>query len=286
MLTSNSSSQKTGLICLALLLFISLSFNHSYVYAQELKELTAEEYHSKGFEAQEQGNLDNALFYYNKAISLGLEDASILNDMGILSEQMAFDVQAEQFYLKALKIDPKNLSTYSNLAYFYLKSGQKAKAAKYFRLRYELADPEDPWAQKAKEELFNIHPDHKNWVIALEAERADREMAVRAQKLLDEEIARVKKITEDHFSSGKAYFDKGEYYEAIKEYNRALELSPQHNDIRKAKERANLELIIVNVNKHWERAKQLLNEGENISAQIEIQKILTVIPDEPIIRSK
>jgi len=76
--------------------------------------------------------------------------------LGILYEQINLRDKAEQFYLEALQNDRDYLPTYMNLGYLYLQSGEKEKAFQYFKIRYEMGNPDDQWGMKAKEAVASV----------------------------------------------------------------------------------------------------------------------------------
>ena len=60
-----------------------------------------------------------------------MENAVLLNDMGVLYEEIDFYNRAENHYLKAIQLDNKYLPPYINLAYLYQRLGRAEKAAQY-----------------------------------------------------------------------------------------------------------------------------------------------------------
>jgi tetratricopeptide (TPR) repeat protein len=116
----------------------------------------AVEYRNKGYEVQKLGDIDKAIEYYQKAISINPYYATPHNDLGILYEEKGWFDRAETHYQKAIQIDPNYLSTYSNLALLYENRNEKDKASFYWMKRFKLGDPEDPWTQRAKERLRKL----------------------------------------------------------------------------------------------------------------------------------
>ena len=84
MLTINYLYKKIYNITLILLVSIScITFQYKFVFAGSKSDI-ADTYRIKGQEAHQRGDLAEALSFYTKAISLGLEDVVLLNDIGIL----------------------------------------------------------------------------------------------------------------------------------------------------------------------------------------------------------
>ena len=85
---------------------------------------------------------------------------------------------------------------------------------------------------------------------------------------------------------GQALFGKGQYQQAISEYDQALALTPKNSTIIKARQEAALELTRNEVKKHSDEAIKMLGSGNSVAAKNEIRKMLTAIPNEPIVNSK
>ena len=122
-----------------LLLFISCITFHTNVSAG-IMEQTAEDYRALGYAEQQKGNINEALAYYTKAATLGVENPALFNDMGVLYEGIDLNSRAKQYYLKAIQSDANYLPAYINLAYLYQRLGRKEKAALYFKI-YKLHYP-------------------------------------------------------------------------------------------------------------------------------------------------
>jgi len=266
---------------IVLLFFISCIIFHTIVSA-DIKENAAEQYRVSGYEEQQKGNLSEALGFYTKAISLGLENAVLLNDMGVLYEEVDLNAKAEQHYLKAIASDQHYLPSYINLAYLYQRLGKKEAAALYFKKRFELGDPQDPWAQKAKEELLKISPEYSRWAHILEAESLNKQLVAKSR---DEFYQRVQR-SQEYYDRGKKLFDDGKFKEAMKEYDSALRLTPKNPKVTNARNEVILEIAKESVREQSKQAIIRLETGDTVAARHEIQKILTMIPSEPILISR
>jgi tetratricopeptide (TPR) repeat protein len=149
-------------IKISLIYFIILFFlpflNISYIYAGEafgIKD-NAEDYRAKGYEAQQRGDIDTAIEWYQKAAGIKPSYASPHNDLGILFETKGWLDRAEAEYNKALAIDPEYKEVYTNLALLYERKGELEKAAFHWMKRYKLGSPDDPWTQEAKDRLEKL----------------------------------------------------------------------------------------------------------------------------------
>ncbi len=259
-----------------LILIISLFTFHKNVLA-ETKDQIAETYRVSGYKEQQKGNFDEALIYYIKALTLGYESAVIYNDMAVVYEQLGLFNKAEEFYLKAIKQDPKYLPPYMNIAYFYKQRGDIPKASQYFKERLRRAIQDDPWAEKAKRELLEISPEYQKELQDREAER----LAEQARKVRDEFSLQISRAT-DHYQRGCLLVEDKKFSEAIDQFNRALAITPDNPKIIKGKQWALFKQTVEEIRQHSEKAVDLLEVGDVISAKEEFRKILTTIPKESI----
>ena len=142
-----------------LLSFISLLFisilNTQYIYGIGLNE-EAKSYRLKGYEAQEGGDIDTAIIWYQKAINLDVKYAAPHNDLGILFEAKGWLDRAEEEYQKALALDSNYEKAHTNLALLYERKGELEKAAFHWMRRYRLGDPDDPWTYEARQRLEKL----------------------------------------------------------------------------------------------------------------------------------
>lgn len=145
------------LICFALLSFLSF-LNISYIYAGSVKGISsdAETYRAKGYDAQQRGDMDTAIEWYQKAASIKPAYASPHNDLGILFETKGWLDRAEAEYTKALAINPNYKEVHTNIALLYERKGELEKAAFHWMRRYKLGSPSDPWTDEAKNRLEKL----------------------------------------------------------------------------------------------------------------------------------
>jgi tetratricopeptide (TPR) repeat protein len=212
---------------------------------------------------------------------LGVENSVLFNDMGVLYEAIDLNNRAEQYYLKAIQSDANYLPAYMNLAYLYQRLGRKEKAAWYFQKRCELGDPADPWAQKAKEELLVIKPEYLEWIQSLEADSLNKQLVAQSRDEFYQQV----KLGQEHYMKGENLFKQGKYKEAMKEYDLALNFTPENPKISDARKKVILAMAKESVKENSEQAIKRLEMGDTVSARHEIEKILTTIPKEPILTS-
>ncbi len=72
----------------------------------------------------------------------------------------------------------------------------------------------------------------------------------------------------------------------MREYDSALRLTPKNPKITDARNAVVLEIAKESVREQSEQAIIRLETGDTVSARHEIQKILTIIPSEPILISR
>lgn len=84
----------------------------------------------------------------------------------------------------------------------------------------------------------------------------------------------------EHFQSAEQYMEKGNYQKAIGEYNKALTLTPKNPKIIEALREARLALARIKLKQHSQEALGMLEAGDTLSAQGEIEKILMTIAHE------
>ncbi len=147
-----------SVLVFSLSLFFLSCFNIHYIYAAKRDGISndAEPYRTKGYEAQQRGDIDSAIEWYQKASAVNPGYASPHNDLGILFETKGWLDRAEAEYEKALAIDPGYKEVHTNLALLYERKGELEKAAFHWMRRYKLGSPDDPWTQEAKNRLVKL----------------------------------------------------------------------------------------------------------------------------------
>lgn len=145
---------KVFIILSILILFVSFT-NISHVYATML-EKEARSYRDKGYKAQDRGDIDSAISWYQKATSLDPDYAVPHNDLGILFEAKGWLDRAESEYRKALEVDFDYGKAHTNLALLYERKGELEKAAFHWMRRYRLGRPGDAWTDEARQRLEKL----------------------------------------------------------------------------------------------------------------------------------
>jgi tetratricopeptide (TPR) repeat protein len=244
----------------------------------------AELYRKRGFEFQKQGRLDTAIVYYQKAINMDPSYVVAYNDLGILYEAKGWPNKAEEIYLAGLRVDPNYLNLYSNLAMFYERSQDYTPAIYFWKRRIELSDPQDSWAEKARERLWALSefdPALKQELFQQEAARLNQEIEKKRQVKRSKELAEAAKLT----AEAKKLFRRKEYDKALNNINIALLLNPEEKnallDMRdeitlKLKEREK-KARIAEMETHFKDAMNYYQQDNFPEAKYEIDKIATTI---------
>ena len=205
--------------------------------ASSLELQEARIYHARGNELQACGALGQALFFYERAEALSPDDAVLLNDKGLLLEQLGRLKDAEDCYLKALAVNFKCLPATSNLAYLYKGQGKYDLAAEYFSKRVQYGLARDPWTLEAQMELERIG-DHSPLLrrkkIARERGVLENEMALRVPVPVaisaQEHVRRVSAIMK--YDRGVDLFAARRYDAAQEELEACLRLDAGHKGAR------------------------------------------------------
>ena len=98
------------------------------------------------------GRWEDAAAALRKAIELGGDNSDTRNELAICLMEMGGIAEAKRELEAALFNDPENVKIISNLGALALKTGDKEKAAAFFRTALEI-DSSDPVAKKFLEQL-------------------------------------------------------------------------------------------------------------------------------------
>lgn len=264
------ASHQKIFVLLFFLSIISIYFFDSSFAQENL----AQEYRAKGYIEQQNGNFESAFSYYNSALEYNYKNAEVLNDLGILHEEAGFDLEAEKYYLSAIRWDPDYLSPYMNLAFYYQRIGDIDSASYYFRERLERSRVEDEWALRARNELLKIEPEYKPFVKAVE--RRWKEYGVVEKSLTD--FDKVVEEAQNSYNKGVLFFKKGEYEKAVIKFNEALKWTPNHPKYLKARQLATQMVTENDVRKYSAKALDRIREGDLEAARGMLNQMVEVIP--------
>jgi tetratricopeptide (TPR) repeat protein len=205
-------------------------------------------FNNLGTALQEEGRLDDAIAFYQKALEVRPDYALALGNLGIALERSGRMDQAVGDFKRTLELDPDNVKVQNNFGLILSGSGrfdeaiahyQKALESKpaYVEARYNLAialEGKGEWdaaiaqLQNTLEIMPDFAPAHNNLGNALR--RVNR---------LDEAIAHYRKAVESkpdyalaYANLGGALLQKGEGGEAIAAFQKALQIKPDDADAR------------------------------------------------------
>ncbi len=116
------------------------SFKKAEMYATS-KQYLAAAYGWLGMTYNNKGDLDNALFYYDKSLKLDIElgdkegEADDLNNIAVIYREKGEFDKALSYYEKSLSLSSEKgkADTYNNIALIYGGKGEYAKAVSYFK---------------------------------------------------------------------------------------------------------------------------------------------------------
>jgi len=202
----------------------------------------ARAYREQGLEQQKLGNLEVAMGFYQKAVTLDPAFAAAYNDIGVIYETRGSTDEAEQSYLRAIKVDPYLLSAYSNLAALYENKRDLDMALYYWKKRAELGASDDPWREKARQRIRDILAvtggskmgEKEEDVIAIL-----KEMGLDRQK----EIQGTNELASSYFNRAKQAYRKGKEVDALKMAVDASLLDPTNTEITDFIEKTQIRLL-------------------------------------------
>ena len=108
-------------------------------YNKQVDKLSAQDWFSKAYDANEDGNIEKAISFYITAIELNPEYAIAYNNLGVLYYNQDEYDKAETNYLKAIALDPEYALSYKNLGVVYHNS-DFTLALKYYRKAAQLGN--------------------------------------------------------------------------------------------------------------------------------------------------
>ncbi len=195
-----------------------------------------------------QGKPSLALRYYKQAVSLGLKDADAFNSMGMMCMRQEDYISGVRYFRKALKMDKGNLYYLSNLAGTLRDSGQAREALSLYNkvveisacypnvhndiagiyANMELMSKAQSEYQKEREIVFALM--NRGMADDLTLTR----MAIacnglnenaKAEKILDEVIARNSNYYRAYYARGDVYSNQGKKTKSNADYCKARELA-------------------------------------------------------------
>ncbi len=270
----NMKIRKLSIIFCAVLFIVAYQ---SPCFSVDFKD-QAEKYRDKGLAAQKRGDIQGAISFYEKAVSLNSNLVAAYNDLGVAYEYLGQLKLAEENYLKAIQLDKYYLGAYTNLASLYQNMGRLEEAALFWKKRVDFGKPEDPWTIKAEENLDKLLSGSKDFETVIkedEIKNFNSEVASRKREQFRENLAKVK----EHFERGKKLFKEKLYSDAKTEFQQALKLNPNDLEILDYYKRAKEQETSQQVKDRAQRGVSYYEVGDTDQARKEFERILSVIPD-------
>jgi Flp pilus assembly protein TadD len=194
-----------------------------------LKE-EAKAYRKEAAKLQAAKDLRGALAYYKKALQFDPSNIETVNDLGVVYEGLDDPISAVAMYKQALQMNPQYLPAYTNLAFLYEAKNDTRNASYYWQKRFEMGREGDYWTSIAKQHLIDLgtYP-------AVHKARMDKEASLFAQDLAYGRAERAGENIKDarlHFYIGTRLYSKKDYGAALKEFESALALNPQDEELK------------------------------------------------------
>jgi superkiller protein 3 len=183
-----------------------LALQATYQWAADA--LSAEEYFTRGYNAQENGWHEMAIEYYQKAIALDPNDASAYGNMGVAYGNLQDHREAIRCFRKVIAIDPNDAKAYSNMGVAYNGLKDYREAIRCYQKAVEI----DPNYARAYYNMGNAY-----------VELQDYREAIRCYQ---KEIAIDPNKADAYYNMGVAYGNLQDHREAIRCYRKAVAIDP------------------------------------------------------------
>lgn len=226
---SRIPSQK--FLLLLILFSVSAFFFSNYISWADMLD-QAKEYHFKADKLQNEGKLDQAIVYYQKAIGLDKYCLPAYNGLAICYEKKKLFSRAEEWYLKVLEVDPQYAPVHYNLGLFYEKYGDIRKAIFHWKQRIRLGHPGSPGTIKARAKLRKYASDQlqEQDATELEQQMVDQKVKGALDKILGRNRYGTKEDRlQDYYLEGMQYYQEGDYRQAAECFNKMIETLPLSN---------------------------------------------------------
>jgi tetratricopeptide (TPR) repeat protein len=244
---SNSSAKLFPFYSIALAFFLSLPV-FSLQGQTTATEQQARVYRQEGLQLQKDGNIDEAIACFQKALIMDQKYVAAYNDLGVLLEAKGELQQAKFMYLKAMELAPEYAGTYSNLALLCEEQKDYAHAILYWIKRATLGGSDDPWAEIARkrlEDIARLYPEayrdigeqYKQGLeqlVPIESASVAAQPRIVSKKdaaLIKKEEQDPKAGARDHLKNAQESFSKGDYVTALKEATLAEYLDSSNKEI-------------------------------------------------------
>jgi len=161
------------------------------------------------------GQIDLAVPYFQKSLSLNPDYDLALSSLGIAHTMKRNFQDAERYFLKALKVNPGLAEIHNYLGTIYLEMGNVEKAEAEYRKTLQ-----DENYQSKELPLYNLAK------LYLEQGKLKE-----ARRFVDQSLSQNISLTMAWILKAKIFEKEGDYSKAIVSYQRALKISPGNNNI-------------------------------------------------------
>jgi tetratricopeptide (TPR) repeat protein len=134
-----------------------------YDQAIKLKPDYATAYYNRGIARSALGDNKGAIADYDQAIKLKPDYADAYNNRGIARRALGDNKGAIADYDQSIKLKPDAANAYYSRAYVYALLNENRKAIADYQKAIELYPADDPWRQKAIEEIKKLQSD-SSWL--------------------------------------------------------------------------------------------------------------------------
>jgi tetratricopeptide (TPR) repeat protein len=190
-------------------------------------------YNCRGNAYSAKGEYDRAIEDYTKAIELNPKEAVAFYNRGNIYFKKGEYLQAIADYNKAIEIHPNYAQAQENIALIYYQQGEVEKAIAEYRAAIKSYSYLQDYYKDRKQDYTYIN--HK----LAQASNNIAWFSAQIGQNLDEALQFAKKAVElepiaSHLDTlGYVHYKRGEYQEAEKEILRALELEPKNEEYQK-----------------------------------------------------
>ncbi len=259
-------NKKIFVLSIIFTFIVCLLLSDSYA---DFKE-QAVEYYKKARFAMDKSDLDTAIKFYQKSILLEPYYVEAHNDLGIVYEKKGMIDKARNQYKTAINIEPDYASAYMNLAMLEESVGNIEDAVFYWKARIAFGKASDKWAGRAIMKLREYVPE------MAEIDTEDLMEEVLKELKLSEEHKQ--KLAEKHVNYGKNYFQNGDYFKALDEFQIAYRLYPDDAEIQLLLSKTKISIM----QEYFSKGIAYFDHKDYESAKYEFIKIIKMLPDENI----
>ena len=234
-------------------------------------------YRAEGYQYQSNGDLNNALTFYQKASYLDSTSAALYNDIGVVYEALGDEEKALENYKKGVETDPNFLPVYTNLGLLYEQRGDIQKASLYWTKRYLSGEQGDYWQEVSRQHLLKLgtYPEVRKKVLEDRAARLSRELIYTRE----EEERKLNEKANFYFDIGEKAFAEEDYGSALKQFKSVLALNPSDGELKdktnKIYQQTKKFYLQESARANANRALEFIEDGDYLSAGQELKEALS-----------